>query len=725
MVQDRGIFLSIMPASRRERRLALTILAVSVGIFALCVPFAKTALAPIDAFIPAYESAVTINDLITTVLLFGQFTIIGRRGLKYLACGYLFTSLMALCHLLSFPGLLTETGFLSGGAQTTVWLYMFWHAGFPLMVLAYALKGDRDTEETGVTRAAGAVIAAVLVIVLLTTIGHDLMPVLLQVVDGKPSYTPAYRAAVAAIAGLSLVALLALRRRKGRSVLDVWLMVTMCAWVFDIALSAMLNERRFDLGFYAGRIYGLAAASFILLVLLLETRALFARLAGSLERRNIALRESEERLRQLNETLEQRVAERGRALEAEVAERQRIHESLRETQKLEAIGQMAGGIAHDFNNLLTVVMGNAGYLEDRLAPGAERQAAATISRAAERGARLVRQILAFSRRQAVKPEVIALNDRATELLEMLRRSTRGDIRIVADFAADLWPFECDAAELELALMNLCVNARDAMPSGGLVRVHAVNLPNGIAPDAGTAANRVGGLVPKADGTPLGDHVRISVTDTGTGIAPELLPKVFQPFFTTKEVGKGTGLGLSQVYGLAQQAKGAAEIVSTVGAGTTVSIILPRATAASAAQTAELKAANDGAAAGTGTVLLVEDDDDVAAAAMTILGMIGYKAQHVPNAGTALALLIGGARFDLMLSDIVMPGGMSGFELAQKVRQHFPWLPILLSTGYARPAAEVHQAGFDIIAKPYNAASLLDAITRARQGAAAAESAETA
>jgi signal transduction histidine kinase/ActR/RegA family two-component response regulator len=724
MVQDRGIFLSIMPASRRERRLALTILAVSVGIFALCVPFAKTALAPIDAFIPAYESAVTINDLITTVLLFGQFTIIGRRGLKYLACGYLFTSLMALCHLLSFPGLLTETGFLSGGAQTTVWLYMFWHAGFPLMVLAYALKGDRDTEETGVTRAAGAVIAAVLVIVLLTTIGHDLMPVLLQVVDGKPSYTPAYRAAVAAIAGLSLVALLALRRRKGHSVLDVWLMVTMCAWVFDIALSAMLNERRFDLGFYAGRIYGLAAASFILLVLLLETRALFARLAGSLERRNIALRESEERLRQLNETLEQRVAERGRALEAEVAERQRIHESLRETQKLEAIGQMAGGIAHDFNNLLTVVMGNAGYLEDRLAPGAERQAAATISRAAERGARLVRQILAFSRRQAVKPEVIALNDRATELLEMLRRSTRGDIRIVADFAADLWPFECDAAELELALMNLCVNARDAMPSGGLVRVHAVNLPNGIAPDAGTAANRVGGLVPKADGTPLGDHVRISVTDTGTGIAPELLPKVFQPFFTTKEVGKGTGLGLSQVYGLAQQAKGAAEIVSTVGAGTTVSIILPRATAASAAQTAELKAANDGAAAGTGTVLLVEDDDDVAAAAMTILGMIGYKAQHVPNAGTALALLIGGARFDLMLSDIVMPGGMSGFELAQKVRQHFPWLPILLSTGYARPAAEVHQAGFDIIAKPYNAASLLDAITRARQ-TAAAESAETA
>jgi signal transduction histidine kinase/ActR/RegA family two-component response regulator len=724
MVQGRGIFLSIMRASPRERRLALTVVALSLGVFMFCVPFAKLALTPIDAFIPAYESAVTINDLITTVLLFGQFTILGQRGLKYLACGYLFTSMMALCHLLSFPGLLTPAGLLSGGSQTTVWLYMLWHGGFPLMVLAYALKGDAETDGNGVAQAVGAVIGAVLVIVLITTVGHDLMPVLLHVVDGKPVYTLGYRIIVGAIACLSLITLVSLWRRKARSVLDIWLMVTICVWVFDVGLSAMLNERRFDLGFYVGRIYGLMAASFVLLVLLVETRALYSRLASSLERQNTALRESEDRLKQLNETLEQRVAERGRALEGELAERQRIHESMRETQKLEAIGQMAGGIAHDFNNLLTVVMGNAGFLEDRLVPGPERQAAATVNRAAERGARLVRQILAFSRRQAVNPEVIALNERSDELVDMLRRSTRGDIRIVADFAADLWPFECDAAEFELALMNLCVNARDAMPSGGLVRLHAINLPSGIAPD-GASGNRVGGLVPNADGAALGDHVRISLTDSGTGIAPEVLSKVFEPFFTTKEVGKGTGLGLSQVYGFAQQARGAAEIVSAVGVGTTVSIILPRAIAAAGAATPERRAANDSAASGTGTVLLVEDDEDVAIAAITILGMIGYKAQHVPNAGTALALLIGGERFDLMLSDIVMPGGMSGFELAQKVRQHFPWLPILLSTGYAQPAAEVHQAGFDIIAKPYNAASLLDAIVHARHNAARSENTETA
>ncbi|MDQ7248749.1 MASE4 domain-containing protein [Dongia sedimenti] len=732
MVQDRGIFLSILPATRGERRLALTVVAISLGVFLVCLPFAKQPILHIDAFIPAYAATVTINDLITAVLLFGQFTLLGKRGLMFLACGYLFTSLMAVSHMFSFPGLLAPAGLLTGGSQTTVWLYMFWHAGLPTMVLLYALRGDADMPgRGGVAIAAGCAVGAVLAVVLLTTLGHDLMPVLLFVVDGVPYYTLAFRIVVGAVAALSLLALTAVWRRKSHSVLDIWLMATMCIWFFDISLSAMLNERRFDLGFYVGRIYGALAASFILLVLLLETRALFSRLAGSLERRagelslaNAALQESEGRLKQLNETLEQRVAERSSALEAEIAERNRIHETMRETQKLEAIGQMAGGIAHDFNNLLTVVMGNAGFLEDRLAAGPERQAAGTIVRAAERGARLVRQILAFSRRQAVKPEVIELTGRSTELVDLLRRSTRGDIRIVADFPNDLWPFECDAAELELALMNLCVNARDAMPSGGLVRVHACNCPNGVAPDASGAGSRVGGLVPNPDGPPLGDFVRISVTDTGTGIAPEVLAKAFEPFFTTKEIGKGTGLGLSQVYGFAQQAGGAAEIESAVGIGTTVSIFLPRSMAAAGAETAESKAATDARTPAGGSVLLVEDDEDVAVAAMTILGMIGYRAQHVPNGGTALALLLGGEHFDLMLSDIVMPGGMDGLELAQRVRRHFPWLPILLSTGYARPAAEVHQAGFEIIAKPYNAASLLDAVMRARRAAAGANT-ETA
>jgi signal transduction histidine kinase/CheY-like chemotaxis protein len=731
------MFLSSLPATGGERRLGLIVILVSLGVFLVVIPFAKLGLAHIDAFIPAYGAAVFINDMITAVLLFGQFTLMGKRGLLLLASGYLFTASMAVAHLLSFPGLLTQTGWLSGGSQTTVWLYMFWHVGLPLAVLGYILQGNGTftaavpavTDGNGshgrrnpVMIAIASALAVAAVVVLLTTVGHDRMPTLLMPVDGHADYSLTYRVIVGAICALSALDVVLLWRRKAHSVLDLWLMVVMCAWVCDIALSAMLNERRFDLGFYAGRLYGLMAASFILLVLLVETRALFSRLASSLERQRgdairraekladamFALRRTDDELRKLNETLEQRVAERSAALEAEIAERERIRETMVETQKLEAVGQMAGGIAHDFNNLLTIIMGNAGFLEDRLQPGHEQTAAAAIGRAAERGGRLVRQILTFSRRSSVKPEAVDLNRRAAELAELLQRTTRGDIRIVTDFSEDLWAFECDVAELELALMNLSVNARDAMPSGGLVRLEARNLASGAEIASSADMQRVGGF--ESGPVAPGDFVRIAVTDTGTGIPPEVLTKVFEPFFTTKAVGKGTGLGLSQVYGFAQQAGGAAEISSRPGAGTTVAIYLPRANAAVTAETttAPVAAVNRG-----GMVLLVEDDDEVAAAAQIVLSMIGYRSQHVRNAGTALALLLGGERFDLMLSDIVMPGGMNGLDLARRVRQHFPWLPILLSTGFARPAAEVHQAGFEIIAKPYNAASLLDAITRVR------------
>ena len=749
MSQSGGMFLSSLPASGGERRLGLIVILVSLGVFVAAIPFAKLGLAHIDAFIPAYDSAVVINDMITTVLLFGQFAIVGKRGLMILASGYLFTGLIALAHLLSFPGLLTPTGWLSGGSQTTVWLYMFWHASLPLAVLLY-LRQDSgtfaasapesigsnasDNRRNPVLIAAASVLCAVAAVVLLTTIGHDSMPTLLVVVDGLPNYSITFRVVVGAICALSAVNVLLLWRRKPQSVLDLWLMVVMCAWVFDISLSAMLNERRFDLGFYVGRLYGLMAASFILMVLLIETRALFSRLAHSLERQRgdairraeelaealAALRRTDDELRRLNETLEQRVAERTTALESEVAERERIRETMRETQKLEAVGQMAGGIAHDFNNLLTIIMGNAGFLEDRLAEGHEQRAAAAISRAGDRGARLVRQILTFSRRQSVKLEIVDLTRRAPELADLLQRSTRGDIRIVTDFSDDLWPFECDVAELELALMNLCVNARDAMPSGGLVRIEARNIPAGAEVKPATPeAHRIGGF--QGGAVAPGDFVRITIADTGSGVPPELLPKVFEPFFTTKAVGKGTGLGLYQVYGFAQQAGGAAEISTVSGAGTTVAIYLPRTNEAAGAETTARPAAP---AARGGMALLVEDDEEVAAAAMIVLSMIGYRSQHVRDAGTALALLLGGERFDLMLSDVVMPGGMSGLDLARRVGQHFPWLPVLLSTGFARPAAEVHQAGFEIIAKPYNAASLLDAINRVR-AAAAAEAARSA
>ncbi|MGE5115503.1 MAG: ATP-binding protein, partial [Betaproteobacteria bacterium] len=259
---------------------------------------------------------------------------------------------------------------------------------------------------------------------------------------------------------------------------------------------------------------------------------------------------------------ERRVAERSRQLEAEIAEREKAQETLREAQKLEAIGRMAGGIAHDFNNLLTVVQGNAQLLQDRPLSDDDMRAVKAIDRAAERGSRLVRQILSFSRHQPLKTGVVDLRLRSEELSEMLERAVRGDVRLVVSLAEDLWPIECDVAELEIALMNLCVNARDAMPMGGLVRVEGRNCT------LHAGSGQVPGLA--------GDFVALSVVDTGTGVAPGNVNKVFEPFFSTKEVGKGTGLGLSQVYGFAQQTGGMATLESKPGESTSVTLYLPRA-----------------------------------------------------------------------------------------------------------------------------------------------------
>src|SRR5690349_19166695 len=259
-------------------------------------------------------------------------------------------------------------------------------------------------------------------------------------VPASTRFPPATTFVVTTVWLFSLASHGPLWRRKPHSVLDLWLMIVLCAWLCDVALAAVLNAGRFDLGFYAGRIFGFAATSFVLVVLLLETRALYARLAQSLEAERRILQDA-------NQTLEARVAERTCQLEAEIAEREKAQESLREAQKLEAIGRMAGGIAHDFNNLLTVVQGNAEILQDSPLGEDDMQAVKAIDRAAERGSRLVRQILTFSRRQALITDVVDLRRRSEELSDMLGRAVRGDIRLIVSMAEDLWPVECDVAEL--------------------------------------------------------------------------------------------------------------------------------------------------------------------------------------------------------------------------------------------------------------------------------------
>ena len=684
-------FLSLLPAGPAQRRLALGVAAASLLVFIAAMPFAKTQLARIEAFIPAYQSAVVINDLITAVLLFGQFSIARLRGLLVLACAYVFTALTVVVHTLSYPGLLAPGGVIGGGIHTTAWLYIFWHGGFPLLVMAYARLSGTAPDAAAAKREAALALAATLIVValatLLVTVGHDWLP---PVMDGHRNGR-LLMLAVGATWGLSLLAILVLWRRQPHSVLDLWLMVVLFAWLADIGLGALLNGGRFDFGFYAGRIYGLLAASFVLMVLLLETRTLYAHLAHSLAFEREAAEERATLLRESNERLEARVAERSRQLEAEIVERERAQDKLRESQKLEAIGQLTGGIAHDFNNLLTVVVSNLDILCESIETDAEqRELFDAALRSALRGAELTKRLLAFGRRQSLEPKVIDINARLPDMVLMLKRTLGEQLRISAALGKELWPVYADASQIEDALLNLSINARDAMPNGGELVIETANARLDEAYAAQNAEVKTG------------EYVMLSVHDTGTGMPPEVIARAMEPFFTTKEQGKGTGLGLSMIYGFAKQSGGHLKIYSEVGFGTTVKLYLPRAQASEAIEAEAPSTTRQAMPTGSESILLVEDNDDVRQAARRQLADLGYRVRIATNGPAALAVLESGDCFDLLFSDVVMPGGMTGYDLAIAARRLQPRLKVLFATGYAKapPAGDALGTRIPVLRKPY-------------------------
>lgn len=366
-------------------------------------------------------------------------------------------------------------------------------------------------------------------------------------------------------------------------------------------------------------------------------------------------------------------------------------EQLAQAQKMEALGQLTGGIAHDFNNLLMIVSGYAQILQRRLSEPKEVQAVEAIRAAAGRGEKLTRQLLTFSRRQQLMPVVVDLHSRIGVVRDMLAPSLRGNIELVVDIEDKIWPVEVDLGELELALVNIAVNARDAMPEGGTITLQARN----VVLTPGTAA-----------GSLEGDFVALAIIDTGTGISAEVLQRVFEPFYTTKPVGKGTGLGLSQVHGFANQSGGAVTVASEPGRGTVVTVYLPRARTEIPAEPGA------GASVGRdqiqGTVLVVEDSRDVADVTSALLEQLGYRVVRAENAAEALRHLQQGIEFNLLFSDIVMPGAMDGIGLAQACREQYPDLPVLLTSGFS-DAAQAADGRFDILRKPFELSVLERAI----------------
>ena len=359
-----------------------------------------------------------------------------------------------------------------------------------------------------------------------------------------------------------------------------------------------------------------------------------------------------------------------------------------QAQKMEALGQLTGGVAHDFNNLLMIVGGHVQSLKKLVADDPKGlRAAEAIELAAKRGATLTRQLLTFARRQTVHPTTASVAERIEALRTMLASSIGGTVTLISDIAPDTWPISVDASEFELALVNLALNARDAMPQGGMITLSAENVQL-RAPDTPARLE--------------GEFVALAVTDSGSGIAPDILPRVFDPFFTTKEAGKGSGLGLSQVYGFAHQSGGTVTITSELGRGASVTMYLPRALSgqAAVAQDAPLQEVQGGAA------LLVEDNPDVAEVTRQMVEQLGYNVHTAESAEAALALAER-VPFQIVISDIVMAGSMDGIALCQALRRRWPDLPIVLVTGYSSSAATA-EAEFTVLRKPF----LLSELSRA-------------
>ena len=372
----------------------------------------------------------------------------------------------------------------------------------------------------------------------------------------------------------------------------------------------------------------------------------------------------------------------------QIAERERVEAALSQMQRLEAVGQLTAGVAHDFNNLLTVVLGNTDFVERGLSQARVDprvlQRIGHIRTAAERGAALTAQLLAFSRRQRLEPKAINLNDTVSGMRPMLQGTLGGSVRLETILRGDLWPAMVDPTQIEMIILNLAINARDAMEVGGGLTVETANVSLGdpTRPEEPAA----------------GEYVAMTVSDTGSGMTDEVLAKAFEPFFTTKGPGKGSGLGLAQVYGFAKQSGGGVGVKTRRGEGTSVSVYLPKAQGAGVGPTTSLRASQPLSAGGGGTILLVDDDTAVRDITATMLTEIGYRVLEAGSGGMALDMLRQ-EPVDLLLVDYAMPG-MNGAETAAASRQLKPSLPILFITGYADLAALKTVGEDHIIQKPF-------------------------
>jgi PAS domain S-box-containing protein len=388
------------------------------------------------------------------------------------------------------------------------------------------------------------------------------------------------------------------------------------------------------------------------------------------------------------------------AIVRDVSEARSREEQLRQLQRMDAIGRLTGGVAHDFNNLLAIIHGNSELVRNQLADGTETaEMVDDVIGAATRGAELVRRLLAFARMQHLDPVSVDLTARIPDVIGLLQRALGENVQLQVEMAEGLWPAVLDPTQVDDALLNLAINARDAMPAGGTLTIETQN----VHLDEDYAAHHV-------EVTP-GDYVMLAVSDSGTGMPPDILARAFEPFFTTKEEGQGTGLGLSQVFGWVKQSRGHIKIYSEVGHGTTIKLYLPRADADGAEAPQPVDTTEFG---GDETILVVEDNHNVRRTVVRQLRDLGYRSVEADSGASALRLVGEGVKFDLLLTDVVMPGGMTGYQLADELRLSRPDLKVLFTSGYTELARAADQPARKdpLLSKPYRKQDLGRAVRTA-------------
>jgi signal transduction histidine kinase len=534
------------PATSRQRAGAVLVCVLFAAATIAFAPFADRPWPSLAGFVPAYQVLTAAAYLITAYLLYADFRESGSRSLLWLAGGCFYTAAVLIAQLLSIPGLFGPSRLL-GGPQTTIWLWMWWHLGPPCYALGYAISEKRHAydpiaseDRTRVlSRSLGCVLAITVAVLASVTALHDRLPELNRGADFRLINTTGVAPFVTALT--LLAALVVWRTTRARSLLQLWLLVSLVALVLDNGIT-MLGGMRDSVGWYVGRLEALASAWMLALVFLREV--------GTILRR---LRRAARDLADANESLK-----------AEAERRQATEEVLRQSQKMEAVGQLTGGVAHDFNNLLTVIIGSLDELKRHPEkPERTRRLVDAAMRAATRGERLTKRLLMFSRRQALNPSVANLNQLLGEFEPLIQRTLTHSISLSLNLDPAIHPTLVDASQFETAILNVVVNARDAMPQGGAITIATRNV--NVTPDGGDTSAEI----------KPGAYAAVTVSDTGTGIAPEHLDRLFEPFFTTKDIGAGTGLGLSQVYGFVKESGGHIRIESEPGRGTAISMLLPR------------------------------------------------------------------------------------------------------------------------------------------------------